>query len=314
MKQILIGKKKNLIFSLKLAFMSATLLASSFVSSFAATGDILYQNCTTSGSCKGAASNNGWSRTVVSSGCHSGECLKLVGTVNTNPKAPGYGAGNTSISVPLSGHNEITVQYWVKYDENARSISGGNIKNFIPYISSTTRWGTVIASHFGRDFRISHIKGTARPAPWFPLVATANYSPSNGDGSYDSWNGYTMGDITLPQKPGTTWVKYTVYLKLPTTLTGTNGIAKVWYNGQLMLDMKNCSIKESGGTTKFTKLTFYSSSEATEPFEHWMDDMIVYAGYVPPSGAGYVPPSDAVDPAPIENILPSAPMGFKAAQ
>jgi hypothetical protein len=314
MKQILIGKKKNLIFSLKLAFMSATLLATSLGSSFAATGDILYQNCTTSGNCTGAGSNNGWTRTVVSSGCHSGQCLKLVGTVNTNSGAPGYGAGNTSIGVPgVSGHDEITVQYWVKYDENARSMSGGNLKNFIPYISSTTRWGTVIAPHVGRDFRLSHITGTFKSVPWFTPVTTDTnraYSTDNGDGTYYSGGGYTMGDITLPQKPGTTWVKYTVYLKLPTTLTGTNGIAKVWYNDQVMFDMRNCSIKESGGTTKFTRLTFYSSSEAKEPFEHWMDDMIVYEGYVPPSGA----PAPAPAPAPIENIVPLAPEGFQAAQ
>lgn len=313
MKQILIGKKKDLIFSLKLASMSAVLLVSSFGISFAATGDILYQNCA-SGSCTGAGSNNGWTRTVESSGCHSGQCLKLVGTLNTNPGAAGYGAGNTSISTKsIAGKREITVQLWEKFNKDVGAYSSGNMKAFIPY-AGTGRWGTIIVPHPSGDLYVSHIIGTFVPASWYTVVTTANnkdYAINNGDGTYNSWNGYTLGHINTTPRPGTTWVKITEYLKLPTTVGGSDGVVKLWYNDKLMVDFRNASMKEYPATT-FSYLTFYSSSEAKEPFEHWEDEMIIYEGYVPPSGDVTSDPTPAPAPTPTGNSLPSVPKGFQA--
>jgi len=40
--------------------------------------------------------------------------------------------------------------------------------------------------------------------------------------------------------------------------------------------------RKAGGTDYFTKVLFYPSSEAAEPFAHWMDEMVIYEGLVPP--------------------------------
>ena len=310
------GKKKNLTFSLKLAFGSAILLASSLGISFAGTGDILYQNCAPGGSCTGAGSSNGWTRTVVSSGCHSGECLKLVGTVNTNPSAVGYGAGNTSIaSSSIAKKSEITVSYWIKLNKDSNSIKGGNFKDLRFYVGSTQYTASSLIPHFGRDFYMDRTIGTIRPASWFTMITNTtnrDYPIDNGDGTYYSWNGYIMGDIETggPGGLGTTWQHVTKWIKLPTTSTAQNGACKVWIGNQLALDITNIKMKDSGSLPYFTKFTLYPSSEATEPFEHWMDDVVISEGYVPPSGATTTP-STTVNSTP-PTTQPSAPADLRA--
>ena len=54
----------------------------------------------------------------------------------------------------------------------------------------------------------------------------------------------------------------------------------------------------SGSQTAFSGFTFYPSSEAGEAFEHWMDEMIIYEGYVPPNG-------EPIQPEPVVLIAPS---------
>lgn len=315
MKQTSIGKRKNLIFSIKLAFGSAILLASSLGVSFAATGDILYQNCASGGTCTGAGSNNGWTRTVVSSGCHSGECLKLVGTKNTNTNAPGYGAGNTSIaSTSVKGKKEITISQWVKYNKDVSGISGGNMKLDRAYTgsSATNFFATGISPSFGNDYYMGAMTGTMiNKASWFSMVESSKnkaYPVNIGNGTY-TVNGYIKGSITSsgPQALGTTWVKVTKWLRLPTTSNGTNGAVKVWIGNNLMYELTNVGYTSSymGGTT-FTKVSFYPSSEATESFEHWEDEMIIYEGYVPPGASGdngpSIPPVTNTSPLTVEDF------------
>lgn len=254
------------------------------VASHAATGDIIYQNCTSAGGCSGAGSNTGWVRTVETSGCHTGSCLKLVASLNSGTGL--YGAGNTSITAgAISGHDEVTITYYVKYDERSDAISGGNIKMFIPYVGGSLRYGTVIMPHHGAEYYVSRVIGTFTPASWFDPATYVNYSVDNGDGTFTSSVGYTKGsfDDTAPAYPGSTWVKMTHYMKLPTTPTGTDGLMKVWVNNDLMIDFSTCKMAETGSETQFSSFTFYSSSEADEPFEHWMDEMVIYEGYVPPT-------------------------------
>jgi hypothetical protein len=311
MKQMLIGKKRNLISSLKLAFMSGLLLASSFDSSFAATGDTLYQNCTSSGGCTGAGSNTGWVRTVVSSGCYSGSCLKLVGSHNSNNGL--YGAGSTSISnTSVKGKKEITISQWVKYNKDVNSIDGGNMKLDRAY-SGEKFYATSISPSFGNDYYMGAMKGTMiNKASWFEMVESTknkDYPVNNGNGTY-SVNGYIKGKITSggPTACGTSWVKVTKWIKLPTTDTGTNGAVKIWIGDQLLYELINVGAFSSYpiGTT-FKSLSFYPSSEAKEPFEHWVDEMIIYEGYVPPSGSG----DNGSSTPPVTNTSPSTVVDFK---
>lgn len=311
MKQILIGKRKNLIFSIRLVFGAAILLASSLGVSFAATGDILYQNCAPGGKCTGAGSNNGWTRTVVSSGCHSGECLKLVGTVNTNPNAIGYGAGSTSITGSgITNKSEITVSYWIKTNKDASSISGGNLKDLRFFVGSTQYTASSLVPHYGKDFYMDRTIGTIRPASWFSMVTSSDnkdYPIDNGNGTYYSWNGYIRGKIEAggPSDIGTKWQQVTKWIKLPTSSGSQDGACKVWIGNQLALDISNFKMKDSGSLPYFTKFTLYPSSEATEPFEHWMDDVVILEGYVPPGGA-------ATTPSTPPTTVPSPPADLRA--
>lgn len=300
-------------------FFGAVSVFSVPLPSFAANGDILYQNCTASGGCTGAGSNNGWTRTVVSSGCYSGQCLKLVGTKNTNSNAAGYGAGSTSIpNTSVNGKREITISQWVKYNKDVNGISGGNMKLDRAY-SGSKFFATSITPSFGNDYYMGAMKGTMiNKASWFDMVESTNnksYPVNNGNGTY-TVNGYIKGKITSggPTAPGTTWVKVTKWLRLPTTDTGTNGAVKVWIGNQLLYELINVGAYSSYpiGTT-FKSLSFYPSSEATEPFEHWTDEMIIYEGYVPPSGDTTPPPAPpAPDPTPGEDTTPPAvPTGLR---
>lgn len=261
---------------------------------FAANGEILYQNCTSAVSCNPGNTVDptnvpaAWTRSVETTGCHSGSCLKLVGTIH--PLGEKYGAGNTSIPTGSAVLNktELTVQYWVKLSEAGRGMISGNLKMFLPYVSTTAinhRWGSVVIPQFGHDFYVSRLRhNTFRPAPWFSPTISSVYATNNGDGTYYTNQHYINGNANKDTslRPGTSWVKFTHYYKVPSSPTAYDGVAKVWMNDELMLDIWNAGYEESPTGVGFVTLTFYSSSEAGEPFEHWMDDMIIYEGYVPP--------------------------------
>jgi hypothetical protein len=74
-----------------------------------------------------------------------------------------------------------------------------------------------------------------------------------------------------------------------------------------MYELTNVGYTSSymGGTT-FTKVSFYPSSEATESFEHWEDEMIIYEGYVPPGASGdngpSIPPVTNTSPLTVEDF------------
>jgi hypothetical protein len=138
------------------------------------------------------------------------------------------------------------------------------------------------------------------------------YAQKNSDGTYTNNDGWLKGNIELgaTQRPGTTWVKFTVYYNLPSSTSAFDGKLKVWVNNQLIIDLWGAGLKDSGSLTKFTKLSFYSSSEAGEFFEHWMDEMVIFEGYVPPDGSKA--PIETESDSPVSTSLPSAPEDFKA--
>lgn len=310
-------------FNFLFIFLFSTVFALGIpLQSSAANGDIIYQNCASGGSCMGAGSGNGWTRTVVSSGCYSGQCLKLVGTRNTNSGAAGYGAGNTSLnSSSIAGYREVTVSYWIKLSKKGTSISGGNFKGTRLYTGGETYWISDIVPHFGGDFYTSAILGTIRPASWFKMVTDTHnkdYPTDNGNGTYTSSKGWIKGTIQSggPTPPGTSWVRVTKWARLPSTNTSSDGAIKIWFGDKLALDIYNAKFKYTTNASKFSAISFYPSSEASEPFEHWMDEMIIYEGYVPPSGDSTPPPTPPAppvpDPTPTEDTTPPAvPTGLR---
>lgn len=277
-----------------LSFIFLLLYASPVIS---ATGDLLYSNCAGGNCCASpidcgqTGSNTGWIRTVETNGCRSGNCLKLVGLYKTGDGSA-YGNGNTAMfTSAVAGKREITVSTWVKYNKLASSIAGGNIKLSRPYTGGETFWGSDIipnvlsgGGNYG-GYYISTMLGTFTKAPWFNLRLDTSTSPNdNGDGTYTSTDGWIMGNIVSggPTPPGATWQKVTKYLKLPSTSTAADGVMKLWIGDELMLHVYNSKFKYAGNASTFSEISFYPSSEAEEPFEHWMDEMVIYEGYVPP--------------------------------
>lgn len=256
--------------------------------SFGATGDTLYQNCDTGG-CSGALVDTHWVRTVETSGCHSGECLKLVGLQNESL----YGAGNTSINTSgIAGKNEITVVYYTKFSEPMGNITAANFKSIRPYVGGGNYYmATITGWNTGgnEDFYISLNYGTVQPSSIFTIrgprwVGDTAYAVSNGDGTWNLPEGRLAGSFNQGGYDGfgTQWTKVRQWIKLPSSTSGTDGESKLWVNDELAFHLYNSHMTATQAT--FSEFTFYPSSEATETFEQWMDDMVVYEGYVPPSG------------------------------
>lgn len=273
--------------------LSATLM-SHLVPSFAATGDILYQNCAGEG-CVGADPSVTYlTRSVETSGCQSGNCLKVVGSYNSGG---GLYGGSSQLSIPasgISGKNEITVVYYTKFSK--ANISAGNLKSIRPYVGGPNYYfGATVTQHWTNDLYFSTNNGTTRPESEFTCRDNGyddTYMVANGDGTYDTAKGRISGSFDFSSTGGQDgfgayWTKVRHWIKLPFTITATDGEMKVWINGELAFhsyDLSHYSVYGDPPQSTFSGFTFYPSSEAGEPFEQWMDEMIVYEGYVPPEG------------------------------
>lgn len=255
----------------------------------AATGDIIYQNCT-------STCDESWERvaeppiTIESSNCHSNECYKLVFTETPGSPAIGVSA--------ISGYSEITLTYWTKFNKNSSSITSGNIKGFRPYVGGSTYAAAEMSSHFGYSHYItSSWDGssygsslTFTPTAAVTQVHTAtppDYCEDIGGGDYScprqlEINFSVNGDANYPAN---TWRKFRMWIKLPSTTSSADGEIKMWIDDVQLYAITDWDLAD-GCQTTFSGITFYPSEDAGESYEHWMDDIIIYEGYVPPEASG----------------------------
>ena len=70
---------------------------------------------------------------------------------------------------------------------------------------------------------------------------------------------------------------------MPTNQNSGDGEYKLWIDETLVFSAYNIDRDNDGTADYFTSLNFYPSSEAGEAFEHWIDEMVIYEGYIPPS-------------------------------
>jgi hypothetical protein len=116
--------------------------------------------------------------------------------------------------------------------------------------------------------------------PTYCKLLSTNYYQCTTRALYDfTVNGY--------KNFGTTWRNVRQYLKMPTSATSNDGVWKIWVDNVLLLSAT--FNRHDEGNDVLSQLTFYPSSDAREPFEHWMDDMIIYEGYVSPDGSVLMP-------------------------
>ena len=270
-------------FFLRVIGCTLMILVLYFSTCFATTGDILYQNCVGSG-CTGAGSGTGYIRTVETSGCLTGSCLKF----DALERSGAWGTGSAALYTgsAINGQTEITVVYSEKFSKIARSISGGNIKSIRPYINGSSYVFATVIPWFGRDFYQSYQFGTITfTDAYTPYVCSQPYHTEcvddNGNGTYSASHGRIIGNAAHATF-GTTWVTVRQHIKLPTTTTSEDGAATMWINGELAYSLVDGDMPDDR-FPPFTGFSFYPSSEASEDFDHWMDDMVIYEGYVSPT-------------------------------
>jgi hypothetical protein len=294
-------KKNLLILLLSLIFLTPDV--------FAETGDILYSNCVNAGSCTGAGSSIGWVRTVESTGCYSGSCLKVTGTSNPHDGYTHGGSNDLPISTSAAnGKSEITVVYYTKYHQMMDDITDANFKSFRPYVGGGNYYfatinGFRLSGAVARDFYASFNYGIVTPTAIFQVQDYEDTYEGNGDACDDLGNGTyncnpagrLLGRILSPAQPiGTTWVKLRQWIKIPSTTSASDGEAKLWVDEELAFHMTGIGM--DGTQTTFSDFTWYPSSEAGEAFEQWMDEMVILEGYVPPGGDTTAPTLAEVTP------------------
>jgi hypothetical protein len=277
---------------LSLAVLILLALFFTFNNSLADTGDVLFSGCQENCSDGYAGSGNGWTRTIQNSGCVSGECLKLDASYNSGNR---YGGGSTRITVSsINGHDEVTIVYYVKLNPGSRSLSNGNVKGVRLYHGSSAYIFSTMDAHFSYDHYQSVTNAlTLQGTDLLTKVKqNSSYCSSLGNNTYscpvrydlqfrtkDGSNGYPSGK----------WRKVRYWVKMPSSANSSDGESMLWVDEELIYRTYNVRRRSEGGNT-FTSMTFFPSCEAGEPFEHWLDEMTIYEGYVPPDGSGYTPP------------------------
>jgi hypothetical protein len=259
--------------------------------SYAAAENVIFSACGSSCSDSYAGSARGWRRTVERSGCVSGECLKL----DASPNGSRYGAGSTRINVRnVSGHDEITIVYYVKLNPGNRSLKDANIKGVRLYTSDTAYIFSTNDGHFSWDQYQSYTSSLTmkNSGGLVGVKQHPDYCRSNGGGTYDCPVRYDIQFKTKDGKegyPSGVWRKVRYWVKLPSSASSRDGESKLWIDEQPIFHADNVR-RDPDGRDTFTLMTFYPSSEAGAKFEHWLDEMTVYEGYVPPSGDDSPPP------------------------
>lgn len=281
-----------------LAALMLLFLTFTTIHSVAATGDVLFSGCHETCSDAYAGSANGWTRTIESSGCVSGECMKLDALWN----GARYGAGNTGIPVrSIYGYSELTIVYCVKLSPGSRSLSEGNVKGVRLYngSSSAAYIFSTMDAHYGNDQYQSvtsalTLQGTDlltsvfQNSDYCTAISGNTYScPVRFDLKFKTEDG-SLG------YPSGKWRKVRYWVKMPSSANSSDGESKLWVDEELIYHAYSVQRTAEGGGT-FTSMTFYPSSEAGEHFEHWIDEMTIYEGYVPPDGSPYTPPPNNTD-------------------
>jgi hypothetical protein len=274
---------------LVLILLSSVLIPSQ---SFAATGDVIFSGCGSTCSDSYAGSANGWRRTVEKSGCVSGECLKLDASWN----GARYGAGSTRITVgSVNGHDEITIVYYVKLNPGNRSLKDANIKGVRLYTSSSAYIFSTNDGHFSFDQYQSYTSALTMESlgGLAGVKQNSSYCRNNGDSTYNCPVRYDIQFKTKDGKegyPSGVWRKVRYWVKLPSSASSRGGESKLWIDEEPIMHTYNVrGASDARGT--FSSMTFYPSSEAGTKFEHWLDEMTIYEGYVPPSGDDSPPPT-----------------------
>lgn len=205
--------------------------------------------------------------------------------------------------------DELTIVYYEKIKAvNDLPLPGANIKSIRMFNSETDyQIGSIISHHFNSYFYMSKWD-TGQFIPGdkvYKIKSYTGYCSDNGDGTFTcdgtDGEGGELGRLSFKWEPfvkNNTWYQIRTYRKMPSSDTSHDGEVKVWINGELLVDLRDIKIRD-GSNSHFEKICWLPSDDADDGFSHYLDDVTVYEGYVPPG-------SDDSSGLPIPNIYITA--------
>jgi len=282
--------------------------------SYSAPGDILFK-CNfdepgaTAGevvtACGGKPGTMDISSKIVSSGHDGGKAVSYY--------YPNSGKEVVNVfQIPAINKQEITINYWEKFDVDPSKSTIWNVKSMRPYIGSggNDYFGALV-SMWGGQMLYQSPMGSGSAI----LTTTSNVTKVNLDNygtdycsSTGETNTYTCPHVhmALEWTPGfgTSWHNVTMYIKVPSGIEVSDGMIKLWIDGKLIYSidsMPPSPLWTTGWTPTIKNISFHPSDDfftggdATWaamrfPFNHLYDDIKVYEGQVPPIKASLDPP------------------------
>lgn len=272
----------------------------------AATGDVLFK-CTfdeagaTAGAvvtaCGGNPGTMDSAAQIVSGGHDGGKAVSYYYPNN------GGEIVNLFRTAPLN-RQEITVDYWEKFDVDPSKSTIWNVKSIRPYIGTggNDYFGALISLWSGGMLYQSPMGEGSALLTTTSKVTSVKLDQYGTD--YCSSTG-TTSEYICPHVHmalgwtsglGTSWHRMTMYVKSPSGVNSADGAIKLWIDGTLIYSIVNMppsSLWTAGWTPTIKTISFHPSDDfftggdATWaamrfPFHHLYDDITVYEGYFPP--------------------------------
>jgi len=263
----------------------------------AATGDVLF-NCTFEGTGTTA------SQVVTACGAQQwtidNSASIVAGAGHDGGRAISYyypNAGNEVIDlfqINNINKNEVTIEYWEKFDVNPSNSNVWNVKSTRAYTNvngGADFMGGMMSLWGGQMWQQGNFGSATMTTTSYAnnvVIDPAGYCTGSGT-SYNCPNGRTS--MNWSSGFGTSWHKVRIYYKVPASVSAADGITKVWIDDNLIYTLNN--IKGTSTWSPYISyITFHPSDDffATSgtkfPFHHLYDDIKLYDGYVPPSTGG----------------------------
>jgi len=282
------------------------------MSAKAATGDVLF-SCTFDGAgtlasevvanCGGAGATMDTVASIVTGG-HDGN--KAVSYYYDNNPNDGHEIVR-GFSTPTLNKQQITVDYWEKFDV-PESVSGiWNVKSIRPYVGSggNDYMAAIISRHNnGRWYQSTW--GTATLTTESGMVS--NVDDDNCSGTSSPYTCTARLSFNYVPSWNTNWKHIRVYIKPPSSDSSADGEVILWLDGEKIYTLSNInksSLWSTGWQPYTTWVLFHPSDAFFEDtvgeddwigqrvaFHHSYDDITIYEGYIPPGGADTVAPAN----------------------
>ncbi|NTW27421.1 MAG: hypothetical protein HGA36_03785 [Candidatus Moranbacteria bacterium] len=223
--------------------------------------------------------------------------------------------GSGFSSFHFTPKSEATFVYWERYQSGTTTLwnnKGSRVRDTGNYYYGAimSQWNLSYdscllpgCSTIGPALYMSNDSaGTGGPTSW-TLVPTNAVTSIDANAGYCTFLGNNQyacpGRVALhwTTDGGVTenfgenkWHKFRIYSKVPSSNVASDGLIMLWIDDVLVYTLQDISSSLTGGNL-LSHIEFYPSETTDGSFVHDYDDIVIYEGYVPPSGTDTVPPS-----------------------